>query len=65
MDICDNCGSVFLPGLQELSLVELWDVYGIWHEWLCSSCVDEAVDQVERGDLIRAALFGFELPHTG
>lgn len=64
MDVCEHCGSIFLPGRAALVLVELEDRYGIWHQWLCSTCVDDLAQLVhDHGTFVtRVALFGFDLP---
>lgn len=64
MEACEHCGRVFLRIRCELSYVELEDLYGTWHEWLCAECVDELAQTVydENSTVVRFALWGFTLP---
>lgn len=62
MDICSHCGRLFLRGRHELILVELEDLYGIWHEWLCSICLDDLAQLLyeENSTLVRFAVYDWD-----
>lgn len=62
MDICEHCGRLFLKGRHELLLVEVEDFYGIWHEWLCSTCVDDLAQLIsdDRSTVVRFAVFDWD-----
>lgn len=66
MVVCEHCGRVFLRIRGGLLLVELEDLYGTWHEWLCPTCVDDLAQLVyeERSTLVRFALYGIDMPQA-
>lgn len=62
MDICEHCGRLFLTGRQALVLVELEDLYGIWHEWLCPTCLDDLAQLVHErhSTVVRFSLYDWD-----
>lgn len=64
MDICEECGRLFLTVRHALHLVECSDAYGSWQLWLCDSCVDDLAQSIHEGSTFveRMSLFGFEVP---
>ena len=67
MDTCDHCGLLFLTMKHSLLLVELVDACGVWQEWLCTACVDDALDHVDAGccNLTGLTVYGFDLDALG
>lgn len=64
MDICEDCGRLFLPATGQLLFVHLEDRWGVWHQWLCRECVEDVEDDVAHGrySMESITLFGFDLP---
>lgn len=63
MDICEHCGRLFLTGLHALLLVELEDRWGGWQQWLCGTCLDELVVDIDRnrGSVWRLRVYEFAI----
>lgn len=61
-DVCEHCGALFLKIKAELRLVELEDFYGLWHEWLCGSCLDDLAQLVheEHSTVVRFSVYDWD-----